>query len=266
MSVLKEFPMVEEDYIEVEFHERVMLLRLNRPEALNALCRRLITQLNSMLDQAESDARVGAIVLTGLPKAFAAGADIQEMKNLTFPEVNAQDFIAPWERLSRCKKPVIAAVTGYALGGGCELAMMCDIIYAGESAKFAQPEITIGTMPGAGGTQRLAQLVGKTKAMELCLTGRRIDAFEAERIGLVSRVFPDDQVVSEALAAAQKLASFSQPVVQMIKEAICHVTEAPIASGIRFERRMFHSTFALEDRKEGMNAFAEKRVANFKHR
>lgn len=223
-------------------------------------------QLNSMIDQAETDARIGAIVLAGLPKAFAAGADIQEMKNLTFPEVNANDFIAPWERLSRCKKPVIAAVTGYALGGGCELAMMCDIIYAGESAKFSQPEITIGTMPGAGGTQRLAQLVGKTKAMELCLTGCKIDAFEAERIGLVSRVFPDDQVVQEALTSAQKIASFSQPVVQMIKEAIHHTTEAPIAAGIRFERRMFHSTFALDDRKEGMNAFVEKRAANFKHR
>ncbi len=258
--------MVEEEFIEVEFHDRVMLLRLNRPQALNALCRRLVAQLNSMLDQAENDARVGAIVLTGLTKAFAAGADIQEMKNLTFAEVNAHDFIGPWERITKCRKPTIAAVTGYALGGGCELAMMCDIIYAGESAKFSQPEITIGTMPGAGGTQRLTQLVGKTKAMELCLTGRMIDAQEAERIGLVSRLFPDDIVLEEALAAAKKIADFSQPVVQMIKESINHMSEGLIANGIRFERRLFHSTFALEDRQEGMAAFAEKRVANFKHR
>lgn len=258
--------MNDEQFIEVEFHDRVMLLRLNRPQALNALCRRLISQLNSMLDQAENDSRIGAIVLTGLPKAFAAGADIQEMKNLTFAEVNAQDFIAPWERITKCRKPVIAAVTGYALGGGCELAMMCDIIYAGHSAKFSQPEVTIGTMPGAGGTQRLTQLVGKTKAMELCLTGRMIEAEEAERIGLVSRLFPDEIVLEEALLAAKKIAEFSQPVVQMIKEAVNTVSEGLIAPGIRFERRLFHSTFALEDRQEGMSAFSEKRVANFKHR
>ncbi|HXF90481.1 MAG TPA: enoyl-CoA hydratase-related protein [Candidatus Nitrosotenuis sp.] len=258
--------MIEEQFVEVEFHDRVMLIRLNRPQALNALCRRLITQLNSLLDQAENDSRIGAVVLTGVPKAFAAGADIQEMKNLTFVEVNAKDFIEPWERITQCKKPIIAAITGYALGGGCELAMMCDIIYAGESAKFSQPEITIGTMPGAGGTQRLTQLVGKTKAMELCLTGRMIDAHEAEKIGLVSRVFADDQVLDEALATAKKISEFSQPVVQMIKEAVNHVSESHLTSGIRFERRLFHSTFALEDRQEGMAAFAEKRVANFKHR
>lgn len=249
-----------------EFHDRVMVIRLNRPQALNALCESLVQQLNTLIDQAESDARIGAIVLTGYEKAFAAGADIQEMQNLTFADVVQNDFIASWERLARCQKPVIAAVSGYALGGGCELAMMCDIIYAGESAKFSQPEITIGTMPGAGGSQRLAQLVGKTKAMDLCLTGRMIDAIEAERIGLVSRVFADRELLKEAIAAAQKIANFSQPVVKMIKEAINHATEHHLVSGIRFERRLFQSTFALEDRKEGMTAFTEKRAATFKHR
>ena len=255
-----------EEMVAVEFYDRVMLIRLNRPSALNALCGRLIQQLNSALIQAENDSRVGAIVLTGSEKSFAAGADIQEMKNLTFGEVSENDFIKSWENLSQCTKPVIAAVAGFALGGGCELAMMCDIIYAGASAKFSQPEITIGTMPGAGGTQRLTQLVGKTKAMELCLTGRMIDAEEAERIGLVARVFPDADLLKEALASAEKIATFSQPVVQMIKESIKHCSENQLVNGIRFERRMFQSTFALEDRKEGMTAFTEKRKPLFKHR
>lgn len=255
-----------QEMIQVEFIDRVMVIRLNRPEALNALCKKLIHQLNAALDQAENDCRVGVIVLTGSEKAFAAGADIVEMRNLSFIDVTEKDFIHPWERLSQCAKPVIAAVSGYALGGGCELAMMCDIVYAGESAKFSQPEITIGTMPGAGGTQRLTQLVGKTKAMELCLTGRMITAKEAERIGLVSCVFPDADLMKEVLAAAAKISNFSAPVVKMIKESIRHTTETELVGGIRFERRLFQSTFALEDRKEGMTAFTEKRPAIFKHR
>lgn len=257
---------MSEIYIETERHDRVMLLRLHRPKALNALCRDLITQLNEALDATENDQTIGAIVITGSEKAFAAGADIQEMKDLTFQDVNQHDFIEPWERLSFCKKPTIAAVSGYALGGGCELAMMCDIIYAADTAKFSQPEITIGTMPGAGGTQRLTQLIGKTKAMEMCLTGRMINATEALEAGLVSRLFPADQLLTEALANAQKIALFSQPVVQMIKESVKHASESLIQNGVRFERRLFHSTFALEDRAEGMNAFAEKRPPVFSHK
>jgi enoyl-CoA hydratase len=188
------------------------------------------------------------------------------MKGLTFQDVQAHDFIHPWERVTRCRKPVIAAVSGYALGGGCELAMMCDIIYASDTAKFSQPEITIGTMPGAGGTQRLTQLVGKTKAMDLCLTGRMFSAEEAERWGLVSRIFPQADLVAESIAQAQKIASFSLPVVQMIKESVQQASESLLNNGIRFERRLFHSTFALDDRREGMSAFTEKRVASFRHR
>lgn len=255
-----------EELIQVDFDDRVMVITLMRPDALNALCKKLIVQLNSALDQAENDTRIGAIVLTGTGKAFAAGADISEMKNFTFAEVAEKDFIQPWERLSRCQKPVIAAVNGYALGGGCELAMMCDIIYASDVAKFGQPEVTIGTMPGAGGTQRLTALIGKTKAMELCLTGRMISAQEAETIGLVTRVIPANDLMKEALTTAHKISNFSAPVVRMIKEAINDVTEVPLVGGIRMERRMFQSTFALEDRKEGMSAFLEKRAPAFKNR
>lgn len=255
-----------EELVRVDFDDRVMVITLTRPDALNALCRKLINQLNSALDQAENDTRIGAIVVTGVGKAFAAGADISEMKNLTFAEVAEKDFIQPWERLSRCQKPVIAAVNGYALGGGCEMAMMCDIIYASDQAKFGQPEVTIGTMPGAGGTQRLTALVGKAKAMELCLTGRMITAQEADTMGLVTRVIAGDGLMKEALATAHKIANFSAPVVRMIKEAVNDVSEIPLVGGIRMERRMFQSTFALDDRKEGMAAFLEKRQANFKHR
>lgn len=257
---------MQNDIVTIDFQEKVMVVTLNRPESLNALNKSLIQQLNMALDQAENDTRIGCIVLTGNGKAFAAGADILEMKNLTFSEVVEKDFIAPWERIARCKKPVIAAVNGFALGGGCEIAMMCDIIYASDSAKFGQPEISIGTMPGAGGTQRLTSLIGKTKAMELCLTGKMIDAHEAERIGLVTRVFPKEQLMEETMTTAHKIASYSQPVIQMIKEAINDVAETPLVSGIRMERRMFQSTFSLEDRHEGMSAFSEKRVANFKNR
>ncbi|AIK97214.1 enoyl-CoA hydratase-related protein [Candidatus Odyssella acanthamoebae] len=255
-----------EEMIRVDFDDRVMIITLTRPNALNALCKKLIMQLNSALDQAENDTRIGVIVITGAGQAFAAGADISEMKNLTFAEVAEKDFIQPWERLSRCQKPVIAAINGYALGGGCEMAMMCDIIYASETAQFGQPEITIGTMPGAGGTQRLTALVGKSKAMELCLTGRKIPAQEAEAMGLVTRIFAGADLMKETMATAHKIAKFSAPVVRMIKEAVNNVAEVPLVAGIRSERRLFQSTFALEDRKEGMTAFLEKRPAAFKNR
>jgi enoyl-CoA hydratase len=244
----------------------IMVITLNRPEARNALCHDLITQLNQALDQAEQDPNVGAIVLTGNEKAFAAGADIREIKDLTFGEVYNHDFVTAWERVSRCRKPVIAAVSGYALGGGCELALMCDIILASPTAQFGQPEITIGTMPGAGGTQRLTHLLGKAKAMELCLTGRMMAVEEAERYGLVSRIVPGELLKSEAIALAKKIASFSHPITQMIKEAILAADALPLPQGIHFERRLFHSTFSLDDHQEGMTAFLEKRKPNFKHR
>ena len=265
VSNIEERPQGEE-LVTVEFDNHVMIITLNRPDSLNALCKRLVDQLNLALEQAEKDTRIAVVVLTGIGKAFAAGADISEMKNLTFSEVTDKDFIAPWERLSRCQKPIIAAINGFALGGGCEIAMMCDIIYAADTAKFGQPEITIGTMPGAGGSQRLTALVGKTKAMELCLTGRMFTAQEAENMGLVTRIFSGEDLMKETLATAHKIAGFSQPVVRMIKESINHIAETPLVGGIRLERRMFHSTFALEDRKEGMTAFLEKRTANFKNR
>lgn len=249
-----------------ETYEAVAVIKLNRPKALNALCVDLVHQLNQALDLAENDKKIHAIVLTGNEKAFAAGADIQEMKNLNYSDVFAIDFIAPWERLSRCRKPVIAAVAGYALGGGCEFAMMCDIIIAADNAKFGQPEVTLGTIPGGGGGQRLTRLIGRARAMDMCLTGRMIDAEEAERWGLVSRVVPLDRLLSEAIAIAQKISGFSLPVTQMIKETIHQAEETSLSQGIRFERRLFHSTFALEDQKEGMTAFIEKRPAHFKDR
>lgn len=244
----------------------VMVITMNRPEVLNALCRDLIYQLNQHLMEAESHPDIGAIVLAGGEKAFAAGADIREMTDLTFAQVYHNDFIFLWEYLARCRKPVIAAVSGYALGGGCELAMMCDMILASDTAQFGQPEITLGTLPGAGGTQRLVHLMGKTKAMELCLTGRLMDAYEAERCGLVTRVVPAGQLRKEALQVAKKIASFSQPVVQMVKEAVCAAENMPLEQGIRFERRLFQATFALEDRQEGMTAFLQKRKPYFKHK
>ena len=245
---------------------RVGLITLNRPQALNALNNQLIGELNLVLDQCEADEGIGAMVLTGSEKAFAAGADIKEMKDKSFGDVVAHDFIAVWERLSYCRKPVIAAVSGYALGGGCELAMMCDFIIASETAKFGQPEIMLGVIPGAGGTQRLTRAVGKSKAMDLCLTGRHMDAAEAERCGLVARVVPVSELVNEAVKAAEKIASHSLPAVMMAKEAVNRAFETALAEGILFERRIFQSLFATEDQKEGMAAFAEKRPAQFKHR
>lgn len=247
---------------------RVRLLKLNRPQKLNALSSSLFVQLNKALDRAEEDDAIGAIVIIGGARAFAAGADITETVNIkSFAEVAARDFVSGlWERIPACRKPVIAAVRGYALGGGCELAMMCDMIIAAEDAKFAQPEINLGTIPGAGGTQRMARAIGKAKTMDMCLTGRMMDAHEAERAGLVSRVVADADLEKEALAIAAQIAAQSLPVVRLVKEAVNAAFETPLAQGIKTERRLFHSTFALEDRREGMRAFIEKRRPKFKHR
>ncbi len=245
----------------------VALITLNRPKALNALSPELTGELAELLDTLEADDSVAVIVVTGSEKAFAAGADIKAMKDWTYMDVYKADFItATWERLARCRKPTIAAVAGYALGGGCELAMMCDFIIAADTAKFGQPEITIGTIPGAGGTQRLTRFVGKSKAMEMVLTGRTMDAAEAERCGLVSRVLPAAELVDEAIRVAERIGELSQPIVMMAKDAVNRAYETTLAEGVHFERRLFHSTFAVEDQKEGMNAFAEKRKPSFQNR
>jgi enoyl-CoA hydratase len=254
------------DTILFEKRGRVGIITLNRPEALNAINALLISELNAALDDCEADDGIGAMVLTGSAKAFAAGADIKEMKSLTFIDVYKHDFIQPWERLSRTRKPIIAAVAGYALGGGCELAIMCDFIIAADSARFGQPEITLGIIPGSGGTQRLARFIGKAKAMDLCLTGRMMDAAEAERCGLVSRIVPAADLLTEAEKAAATIATLSLPATMAAKEAVNRAFETPLAEGIRFERRIFQSLFATDDQKEGMAAFAEKRPAKFTHR
>ena len=246
---------------------RVAIITLNRPKALNALCDSLVAELGSALDAFEGDADIGAIVITGSEKAFAAGADIKEMKDRNFVDVYRADFITHgWERIAQCRKPVIAAVAGYALGGGCEMAMMCDIILAADNARFGQPEITLGVLPGAGGTQRLTRAVGKSKAMEMCLSGRMMDAAEAERSGLVARVVPVSQLMDEALKLAEKIAGMSAPIAMMVKEAVNRAYETTLAEGVRFERRLFHAAFATDDQKEGMTAFAAKRPPAFKHR
>ena len=247
----------------VETHDSVGLIRLNRPEALNALNSELIGELNQALDAFENDQSIGCIVLTGSEKAFAAGADIKEMQSKSYMDTYMGDFIRKWERLADMRKPVIAAVAGYALGGGCEIAMMCDFILAADTAKFGQPEINLGVMPGAGGTQRLTRFVGKSKAMEMCLTGRMMDAAEAERAGLVSRLVPADQLVDEAIKVAGVIAAKSRPIAMMTKESVNRSYETTLAEGVRFERRLFHSMFATNDQKEGMSAFAEKRKAKF---
>lgn len=253
--------------IDVERKGRVGLIRLNRPQALNALCDELVRELGQALDAFEADRNMGAIVLTGSEKAFAAGADIKEMKDRSFVDVLVSDFITHgWERISTVRKPIIAAVSGFALGGGCEIAMMCDVIIAAENAKFGQPEITLGIIPGAGGTQRLTRAIGKAKAMDLVLTGRMMDAAEAERSGLVARVVPLEKLQEEALAMAEKIASFSLPITLLAKESVNRAFETSLAEGIKFERRLFHSAFATEDQKEGMTAFADKRKPSFKHR
>lgn len=255
------------DVVLVETHGRVGLIRLNRPEVLNALNNEVVDGIGRAVDAFEADENIGCIVLTGSEKAFAAGADIGFMKDFGYMDAYKPDFITRnWERIRTARKPVIAAVSGYALGGGCEIAMMCDLIYAAENAKFGQPEIKLGTLPGAGGTQRLPRAVGKAKAMDLCLTGRLMDAHEAERSGLVARVFPVDQLLDETLAAAQVIAGYSLPAVMMVKEAVNRAYESSLAEGLLFERRTFHASFALEDQKEGMTAFAEKRKPRFRHR
>jgi len=251
--------------IVVAVHGKVALITLNRPKALNALSPELTRELGEALDVLEHDAKIAAVVLTGSDKAFAAGADIKVMKDWSYMDVFQADFItATWERIAKFRKPTIAAVAGYALGGGCELAMMCDFIIAADNAKFGQPEITIGTIPGAGGTQRLTRLVGKSKAMEMILTGRMMDAAEAERSGLVTRIVPLDQLISDALKTAEKIASMSLPITMMAKDAVNRAYEVSLQEGIHFERRLFHSTFSTEDQKEGMNAFSEKRPPAFK--
>ncbi len=259
--------MTEYQHIIVERRQSVALVRFNRPKALNALCQQLMDELAGALNDLDDDDDIAAIVLTGNDRAFAAGADITEMKDISYQQM--LDDGGPTKNadsITHCRKPIIAAVAGYALGGGCELAMMCDFIIAADNAVFGQPEITIGTIPGYGGSQRLTGLVGKSKAMDMCLTGRTMDAAEAERSGLVSRVESVDKYLEVALEAAATIAAFSRPVVAMAKDAVNTALESSLAEGIKAERRLFKSTFALDDQKEGMSAFVEKRSANFKHR
>jgi len=241
---------------------------LNRPGAMNALNNQMMVELADALDGFEADTDIGCIIITGSEKAFAAGADIKEMAAKTFPETYTDDFISgPWERVASCRKPVIAAVAGYALGGGCELAMMCDTIVCAENAKFGQPEITLGILPGIGGTQRMARAIGKAKAMDMILTGRMMDAEEAERAGLVSRIVAShDMLIDEAHEMARAIAKLSRPSVLMAKEAVNRAFELPLSEGVRFERRLFQAVFATEDQKEGMAAFIEKRQPNFKNK
>ena len=254
------------ELIIAETRGRVGLITLNRPKAMNALNDQVMDEIGQALDGFEADDEVGAIVITGSEKAFAAGADIGAMASFSYMDAYKGDYITRnWERVKTCRKPIIAAVAGFALGGGCELAMMCDIIIAADSAKFGQPEVKLGILPGAGGTQRLPRAVGKAKAMDLCLTSRFMDAAEAERAGLVSRVVAADKLVEEALSAAETIASFSLPVVMMNKESVNRAFEGSLNEGLLFERRVFHSAFALNDQKEGMAAFVEKRKAKFSH-
>lgn len=243
----------------------VGLITLNRPKALNALNTQLISDVNLALDDLEKDPTIGCMVLTGSEKAFAAGADIKEMVGLNFPNIYFDDFFHLADRISQRRKPLIAAVSGYALGGGCELALMCDFIYCADNAKFGLPEVTLGVLPGIGGTQRLTLAIGKAKAMEMCLTARQMGALEAEQSGLVARVFAKEELLAETLAAAEKIAEKSLVATMMIKESINRAFEVSLAEGLRFERRTFHSVFATLDQKEGMQAFVEKRLANFKN-
>jgi enoyl-CoA hydratase len=252
--------------LEAETKGRVGIITLNRPKALNALNAQLFKELNEVLDGWETDANVGCVLLTGSDKAFAAGADIKEMEPLAYPGTYVDDFITPWDRLSRFRKPLVAAVAGYALGGGCEVAMMCDIVLAADNAQFGQPEIRLGVIPGAGGTQRLTRIIGKAKAMELVLTGRMMGAEEAERSGLVARVVPLAELKGEAMKVAETIAGLSLPAVMIAKESVNRAYETTLAEGIRFERRVFQSLFGTGDQKEGMNAFVSKRQPSFKHR
>lgn len=250
----------------VETLGRVGVIRLNRPQALNALNARLAGEVSAAIDAFETDTNIGCIVITGSDKAFAAGADIKEMAGKSYMDTFLGDFAASWDRAARARKPVIAAVAGFALGGGCELAMQCDFIIAADNAKFGQPEIKLGVIPGIGGTQRLAHAVGKAKAMDMTLTGRMMDAAEAERSGLVARIVPLAELMSETMKVAESIASMSLPATMMGKEAVNRAFEVPLSEGIRFERRVFHSLFATADQKEGMTAFVEKRPAKFEHK
>jgi enoyl-CoA hydratase len=250
----------------LEIHGRVALITLNRPEALNALNAQLIDDLNSALDRLEKDPAIGCLILTGSAKAFAAGADIKEMADLSYPSIYLDNLFSASDQVASRRKPIIAAVSGFALGGGCELAMMCDFILAADNARFGQPEIKLGVLPGMGGTQRLTRAVGKAKAMELCLTGRLMDAAEAESAGLVARVVPQSGLLDEALKVATQIAEMSLPAAMMVKESINRAFEVSLAEGVRFERRVFHAAFATEDQKEGMSAFIGKRPAQFRHR
>ncbi|WP_455805356.1 enoyl-CoA hydratase [Pseudomonas fluorescens] len=247
----------------LETHGRVGLITLNRPQALNALNAQLVSEVNQALDALEADANIGCIVLTGSKKAFAAGADIKEMAELTYPQIYMDDLFSDSDRVANRRKPIIAAVNGFALGGGCELALMCDFILAGDNAKFGQPEINLGVLPGMGGTQRLTRAVGKAKAMDMCLSGRLIDAVEAERCGIVARIVPSDELLDEALKVAAVIASKSLPIAMMIKESVNRAFEVNLTEGVRFERRVFHAAFATQDQKEGMAAFIAKREAAF---
>ncbi|QKZ05327.1 MULTISPECIES: enoyl-CoA hydratase [Pseudomonas] len=250
----------------LETRGRVALITLNRPEALNALNAQLISELNQALDTLDADRDIGCIVLTGSAKAFAAGADIKEMAERTYPQIYLDDLFSETDRIANRRTPMIAAVAGFALGGGCELALMCDFILAADTAKFGQPEIKLGVLPGMGGTQRLTHAVGKAKAMELCLTGRLMDAVEAERAGVVARIVAADQLLEEALATAAQIAAKSLPVAMMVKESVNRAFEVSLSEGVRFERRVFHAAFATQDQKEGMAAFIAKREARFNGR
>ena len=255
------------EHILLEKKAAVGIITFNRPKAMNALCPPLFAELSEALDDLESDDAIGAIIITGNDKAFAAGADIGEMSESSYQQMLADESLSrQWDRIAMCHKPVIAAVAGYALGGGCELAMSCDFIIAAENAKFGQPEISIGTMPGIGGTQRLTRLVGKAKAMDMCLTGRMMDVQEAERAGLVSRVAPLETYFQVTLEVANQIGGFSHPVVKLAKQAVNAALETTLSQGMKTERRLFHSTFAFDDQKEGMKAFIEKRKPEFKHR
>ncbi len=252
--------------IRVETKGRVGLITLDRPKALNALNGPLIDELNQALESFENNSNIGCVVLTGSEKAFAAGADIKQMQSMGYPQNYLDDFVGAWERIGHFRKPIVAAVAGYALGGGCELMMMCDIVLAADNAQFGQPEIKLGVMPGIGGTQRLTRFIGKAKAMDLCLTGRMMGAEEAERAGLVSRVVPAARLMEEAMKAAEAVAGMSLPIAMMTKESVNQAYETTLSAGIRFERRVFHAMFATADQKEGMAAFVEKRAPSFKHR
>ncbi|OGB21617.1 MAG: enoyl-CoA hydratase [Burkholderiales bacterium RIFCSPLOWO2_02_FULL_57_36] len=257
---------MDHENIIVSTNGKVGVIRLNRPKALNALNDQLMDELGAALLEFDSDENIGCIVITGSEKAFAAGADIGAMAQFTYMDAYKNGYITRnWEQILRVRKPVIAAVAGYALGGGCELAMMCDFIIAAENAKFGQPEIKLGTMPGAGGTQRLPRAISKAKAMDMCLTARMMDAIEAERAGLVSRIVPVDKLMEETLAAAATIAAMSLPIIMMIKESVNRAYESTLADGVQYERRLFHSTFATEDQKEGMKAFVEKRLPSFRN-